>query len=340
MIKTIKLVLLVIGVFTYGNATEVETWTTEKNGAITVKVDSTELGIKDWIAVYPKNSNTSWVNVLDWKWAKDLPQIRGTKYVQYTGAHNMDKLGDYTVRYFKNNTYRIHKSLDFTIKNVDSLVDSIAHRSPFDGVHEIWVEGFTKGLTTPAPKDWIGIYEKNDDNSWGNVIEWVWAKDLDFSAIIDYKNNLVMPLDKSKYKYGTEYEARYFLNNSFTTQLKSVPFKIKNSASLVDSIAYRSPFDGVHEVWVGGFTPQLTSPAPKDWIGIYEKNDDNSWGNVIEWVWAKDLNFNPIIGFTDDLVMPLDENKYEDGSQYEARYFLNNSFKTELKSVPFVLLGV
>ena len=224
MIKIIKLAFVLISTFTYLNATEVAILTTEKNGAITVKVDSTDIGTKDWIAVYPKNSNTSWSNVLDWKWAKDLHQIRGTKYVEYNGAHRMDKLGDYKVRYFKNNTYRTHKSLDFTIKKNDSFVDSLSYRSPFDGAHEIWIGGFTEGLTSPAPKDWIGIYEKNDDNSWGNVIEWVWAKDLNFNPIIGFENTLVMSLDKSKYKVGVEYEARYFLNNSFTTELKSEPF--------------------------------------------------------------------------------------------------------------------
>ena len=226
MIKTIKLTLLLIGVFTYGNATEVAIWTTEKNGAITVKVDSTQIGTDDWIAVYPKNSNTSWGNVLDWKWAKDLHSIGGTKYVQYNGAFRMSKVGDYKVRYFKNNTYTIHKSLDFTIKKSASLVNSIAYRSPFDGAHEIWIGGFTPRVTAPAPEDWIGIYEKNDDNSWGNVIEWVWAKDLDFSGIVGHRNDLVMNLHKNRYKSGVQYEARYFLNNSFTTELKSEPFAL------------------------------------------------------------------------------------------------------------------
>ena len=337
MIRAIKLILVLINIFTYINATEVAIFTTEKNGAIRVKVDSTEVGREDWIAVYPKNSDTSWSNVLDWKWAKDLHQIRGTKYVQYNGAYRINKLGDYKVQYFKNNTFNIHKSLDFTIKKIDSLINSIAYRTPVDGVHEIWVEGFTQGLTAPAPRDWIGIYKKGDDNSWGNVIEWVWAKDLNFNAIIGFKDTLVMPLDKSKYKSGIEYEARYFLNNSFITKLKSTPFKMKNVGSPVNSLDYRSPFDGVHEIWVGGFTQRVTSPASQDWIGIYKKGDDNSWGNVIEWVWAKDLNFNAIIGFKDTLVMPLDKSKYQSGIKYEARYFLNNSFITELQSAPFSL---
>jgi len=228
MIKIIKLTLALISLFTYVNATEVAILTTEKNGAITVKVDSTEIGIDDWIAVYPKNSNSNWINVLDWKWAKDLHQIRGTKYVQYNGAHRIDTVGDYKVQYFKNNTYTVHKSLDFTIKKIDSPVNSIAYISPFDGVHEIWIGGFTPRLTAPAPKDWVGIYEKNDDNSWGNVIEWVWAKDLDFNPLIGFTDELVMHLDENKYKSGVEYEARYFLNNSFTTKLKSVPFTLLN----------------------------------------------------------------------------------------------------------------
>jgi len=340
MNKIIKLGLILIAILTYVEATEVKISRTDKNGAVLVQVDSLNIGIADWIAIYPKNSNTDWANVLDWKWAKDLHPIRGTKYVEYRGAYRINNMGDYKVQYFKNNTFNIHKSLPFQIKNAASLVESLNYRSPFDGFHEIWIDGFTPYVTAPAQKDWIGIYKKNDDNSWRNMIEWVWAKKLNFNSLIGNRESLVMTLDGNKYQSGVEYEARYFLNNSYTVEVKSPPFQIKNAASLVKSLNYRSPFDGFHEIWIDGFTPNVTAPAQQDWIGIYKKNDDNSWGNMIEWVWAKKLNFNSLIGNRESLVMTLDGNKYQSGVEYEARYFLNNSYTVAVKSPPFSLLDL
>ena len=175
----------------------------------------------------------------------------------------------------------------------------------------------------PQEKDWIGIYKKGDSNAWSNVITWFWAKDFDdgeYGSIFFHKR---------LHLQDGEYEARYFLNNSYVTFKKSNSITVKNSE--VIGLEYREYLKGIKIFTRGG----QHHPNQKDWIGIYKAGDDNSWGNVIEWIWAKDTHFDPIQDLGDPYkVFDLKKN-YDPKEKYEARYFLNNSYTTFKKSKPF-----
>jgi len=75
----------------------------------------------------------------------------------------------------------------------------------------------------PNPTDWVGIYKVGDSNEWSNVKLWVWAKD--FKLVEDAYGNYSYHFTNITLPSG-EYEARYFLNNTFTTKFKSQPFMV------------------------------------------------------------------------------------------------------------------
>ena len=218
------------------------------------------------------------------------------------------------------------------INKNSSPVSSLYHNE-FDN---IMIVGFTKDVTQPNPTDWIGIYPKGSNNDWNNVIEWRWAKDSIPSGYQqqEERDKRYISLDISKYQDHTLYEARYFINNSFETYKKSNPFTIILEPLKISNMSAFSAL-GVTTIHIQGETgyPRVN---PKDWIGIYKTETSNEWKNVIAWIWAKDIKtpeeeetcttkfarlITPILSLNTD---------------YEIRYFLNNSFVT-YKSSPITV---
>ena len=148
------------------------------------------------------------------------------------------------------------------------------------------------------PRDWIGVYPKGASSNWSNQVAWTWAKD---------SSN-----DKDWYKLNTsalptgEYEARFFLNNSYIVE-KKVSFAIKNTVTLSSADKYTE-----HKVSIKIKNQALSS---KNWVGLYPAGSTNAWGNVVAWNWSTGKNK---LSFTN---IP--------SGKYEARIFYNNSFDIE-----------
>ena len=273
---------------------------------------------KDWIAVYKKGDSNAWGNVKLWIWAKNLKEDEwyGDKgNVGYTFKNANLPAGTYEVRCFLNNSFKTRlKSKPFIVAT-DKLH---AIYSALD--KHLFVEVRNENFKANN-KDWIGIYRRGDSNDWGNVREWFWAKDLKRNFGGYYSLTLKNP-DLS----SGEYVARYFLNNSFTTDKESKPFKVKTATDNELYGNYNIKAKKVHiEILNGKFKIN-----PKDWLAVYEVGDSNAWKNVKLWIWAKDLKKNPH-GFHYDF-------KNVDilwGAKLELRYFLNNSFVTNKTSKPF-----
>ncbi|CAA6814481.1 MAG: Unknown protein, partial [uncultured Thiotrichaceae bacterium] len=86
-------------------------------------------------------------------------------------------------------------------------------------------------------KDWIAIFQAEADNDWANVVSWVWAKDTsdaDFYGnwyqFEDRESDLFnQPGGHGKYSVKLpvdDYEARFFLNNSYDVE-KSIAFSVR-----------------------------------------------------------------------------------------------------------------
>jgi len=131
-----------------------------------------------------------------------------------------------------------------------------------------------------------------------------------------------------------EYELRYFKNNSFTIYGEPLNVKINKVASTLESISLNSNDKGGHITIVFNGLGKFLQPNPKDWIGLYPVHSTNAWENVVQWAWAKDINL--YIHFK-QYNLALYKMKNIKPGRYEIRYFLNNSFKTYLKSEPFTV---
>jgi len=229
MRKTLLLLLLLNSTNLFADENWIYKSQTLDNGAIRVTIDGLQVDdglreegtAKDWIAVYPKNASNAWKNVLDWRWADFTPYRRGGRYHVYNGATRIEKPGEYQVRFFRNNSYKLYKTFDFKITKKSQISPLLFYYSNY-----LYMKGFIKNVVTAEPTDWVGIYKVGDNNNWGNVVEWKWAKDLNWDGNDAYQS---MHLNLQKYSKNTKYEARYFLNNSYTIQTKSKPFSIEQT---------------------------------------------------------------------------------------------------------------
>ena len=150
-------------------------------------------------------------------------------------------------------------------------------------------------------EDWVGIYPRNSNNSWSNVVAWSWARDTSPTT--------VDPGDWYEFQLNDgSYEARFFLNNTYTVE-DSVAFNVGETNEPMISIN-NDAVSSNESIQVS----LLNLSGNQDWVGIYRKGDSNSWSNVVTWMWADNTNI------TLDGVS---------AGEYEARLFFNNSFQTE-----------
>ena len=191
-----------------------------KNGSVVTRLNIDHAGEKDWIAYYKKGTSTAWKNVLKWHWVKDLDCVAPDDCHDVVPLEEL-ALGQYELRYFKNNSYSIYgEPLNINIKKVPSTLEKI-NVSIEQNTHNIFVDFNGIGnYLKPNPKDWVALYPVGSTNAWENVVQWIWAKDATHKSSIysSFKMNNLKP---------DMYEIRYFLNNSFSTYVTSKSFTIK-----------------------------------------------------------------------------------------------------------------
>jgi len=188
-------------------------------------------------------------------------------------------------------------------------IDITSWKDNYPSGNSTWIEVKNKPNNYT---DWVGIYPKNSDNSWNNVVAWSWARDT--------APDTVDPGDWYEFTLEDgDYEARFFLNNTYVVEDK-VSFSV-GLANTVDITSWKDNYPSGNSTWI---EVKNKPNNYTDWVGIYPKNSDNSWNNVVAWSWARDT--------APDTVDPGDwyEFTLEDGN-YEARFFLNNTYVVEDK---------
>lgn len=239
---------------------------------------------KDWIGIYAVADNTDWANVIDWSWAEDESDSL------YDFLNLPD--GNYEARFFFNNTYKVEASVPFIIGDVVSID---IQKEIYQPNEEIVV----KVAKISGDRDWVGIYPKGSNNSWNNVVKWEWAK-----------NNGNVNIEGVE---AGEYEARLFFNNSYKVESK-VRFKVSD---VIQPTLSTSKNNYTENEIVTVNVSNLS--GNQDWVGIYPKNANNSWENVIAWNWMTDNGSFNLSTIRKD--MPIGE--------YEIRLFFNNSYQDE-----------
>lgn len=163
-------------------------------------------------------------------------------------------------------------------------------------------------------KDWIGIYPKRSSSEWKNLVAWKWVKN-DSHAYPNWYDFSILE--------AGEYEARFFLNDTFEAD-KKVSFVVTNGSNGVRLSSWHSHYKTTESAWI---KLENRPGNEEDWIGIYPEGSSSTWENIIVWKWVKD-----------------DSSEYPTwyafsglkAGKYEARFFLNNSFDVE-KKVKFTI---
>jgi len=162
------------------------------NDLVSVKVDAALSGDKDWVGVYHKNASSAWANVVAWNW---VPH-NGT--FALSDIKKSMPVGAYEARLFFHNKYEKKASYPFTVA-VSNFQTTKTTYAPNETV------SVTVNVPLSGDKDWVGIFPKNADNSWGNVVAWNW---------ITGHGTFTLTKDKKPMPAG-EYEARLFWHNAY-----------------------------------------------------------------------------------------------------------------------------
>lgn len=287
----------------------------------------------DWIAVYKKGTPTNWENVLTWAWVKDLPGI-GLRHIERTFSDTrFTEPGEYEVRYFENNSYTIDQAINFTVKEVASYLDEVYVSPNGDPIKKVELKGFDGQNFKPSKHDWIGIYEIADDNSWSNVLQWAWVENLKTTSSGRYHLNL----EEDKYSNGTQYQARYFLNNSFTTYKESVPFYVGEvpveGKKMITCTEVNEKQNGEKE-FVACLHPDYLKEESKTWIGIFRKDANQaSYENLIAWAYVNKDEDNS----TTRTLKVIQPDLLIEGDVYETMFFINNHYQQLGEAFMFTL---
>ncbi len=171
----------------------------------------------DWVGIYRKDQpSNAWEHVYAWDWI--YPEAHGS-------AALMQKIkdmpeGEYEVRLFFNNSFKLEATVGFSVAQSSSLKLSKVTYSPNEEV-AVTVTGELSG-----DEDWVGVFRKGQrSDNWDNVIAWNWVEE-GFN-LLNLKNEK-MP--------AGEYEARLFFHNSYNLESK-VAFTVVNA----DDGAYKFP---------------------------------------------------------------------------------------------------
>ena len=277
-----------------GNTTlETDKRTYQNNEQITVTFANMMAKDKDWIGIYPKNSNNDWENVVAWNWTEDTTD----------GQLIFDALpnGEYEARAFYHNSFELEAKKDFNVTGDEPETTVTTDKESYLNNEQITIN-FANMIA--KDKDWIGIYPKNSNNDWENVIAWNWTEDTTNGQLIfDALPN-------------GEYEARAFYHNSFNLEAKKA-FTVTNGEVGITTVTTNKTTYLYNEKMTINFANM--EAKNEDWIGIYPKNSNNDWDNVIAWKWTGDTT-NGQLTF----------NSFPKG-EYEVRAFYNNGFELEAK---------
>jgi len=260
------------------------------NANISIKVIDLEENAKNWLAIYAKDDNNNWENVLRWQWTKETT----TGDFKFKGL----PVGDYQARVFYNNTFNEEAVVNFLVRSEFNTNTSVETRKNIYKSNET-IQVLTQHMSG-HPQDWIAIYPKGSSNAWENVIDW------------HYLNGTISTIVAFDALSAGEYEIRAFFKNYYHLEAK-------HSFSVVNEI---SP--SVHSQQLQYETDEALilkfkniQVFNKNWVGIYPKGTSNAWENVVKWEWLPaSKNSNLSIKR-----LPI--------GQYQARIFYRNTFNTE-----------
>lgn len=281
----------------------------DRADTITIKwdVDPNQRQNRDWIGLYKVGDRAE--NYGEWFYVRNA---EGNERIRVNEA------GTYEFRYYSNDSYNLVASSEqFTVRNTGNNTGgntgdvninvSDTAISPGEALNVSW--SISGGEY--QERDWIGLYETNDDSR--DYGEWFYVNQSSGSERIT--------IDEA----GT-YEFRYFANDTFDLLATSDTITVRNDTNntgnydLEVSPQSTSAGSAVNVRWSAPSSQHQTD----DWIAVYETGDsDRDYG---DWFYVRTPNGDESLRITNP-------------GTYEVRYFTNNSFNRVETSNIFTITG-
>jgi hypothetical protein len=252
----------------------------------------------DWVAIFPAESNNDFGAIVQW-------QLTGGT-VDAALQFNPLREGSYDVRLFYGAEVVEGVSKRITVVNDENAVTNIQTNKEIYKVNEAILVNYEN--MSGNDQDWIGIYPKNSNNDWENVLQWTWTD----GGVVGNHNFEGLAVG--------EYEVRAFFNNSFNMEAHYA-FSVEGD-NPVTTVKTNKDVYAPNEEVIASF--ENMSGDNEDWMGIYPAGSENTWENMVDWKWiAGDIEgerrFNGLAA-----------------GEYEVRVFFENSFEVEA-SYAFVI---
>jgi len=270
IMKKFILILVLITLFAYSEAiVKVKKESYSTNEGISVYIENMSTDKKNWIGIYPVESNNDWGNVVSWRWTDKAEATTIT-------VPQVSKAGKYEARVFFNNTFVVQgKSQPFDVRQ--AIADSAELNSS-----EYHITTCADKISINFKKmgnhsnDWIGLYPTGSSNEWKNIIAWRWMKNKTEGTVeLSSPNNEGFPI-------GT-YELRAFFNNSFIEEGISRPIFITPCENPVELNTTKKVYTHREAIEV---SYSNMSTDPKNWIAIYKKGSKSLGINCKTWTYT------------------------------------------------------
>ena len=137
---------------------------------------------QDWIGIYKASDSNDWENVISWRWARDI--VHSDKWI--IEEYPLDE-GDYEVRYFLNNTFTTHYTLNYHVnaRGIPSIEDVNLTIEPFTNTDAGYGVHINLQDSSQNSKNWVGFFKDGQKYVRKNLLAWTYNTLEKESGVID-----------------------------------------------------------------------------------------------------------------------------------------------------------
>lgn len=252
---------------------------------------------KDWVGIYKMGDEIGNVNSTKWAYVNSASLSDGSLTFQ------LDKQGQYYAAFLSNDGYtELCDSVPFYVGNVPQLSsDKIAYEE-----NEA-IKVTVKSTPSNYSHDWLGVYKVGESHSAGNYATYYQYITADSAVYSINQSNNGSTLPKGYYY------ACYFLNDTYNSVGDTIYFSVGDLISTVSTD--KSAYD------LGDLVSVTFSDGPgkpKDWLGIFNKDDDPNINPLLNYVYVN--------GKTSGTASFTPDNLPKKAGEYFVVLFTNDSY--------------
>jgi len=137
---------------------------------------------KDWIGIYKAGDSNDWDNVISWRMAGNVVGKHSWVIEDYPL-----NAGDYEIRYFLNNSFTTHYTLNYHVESRDipqreGVALNIEPYTNADGDYSVHIN---LQDASQNPKNWIGFFKDGQKYQFKNILKWTYNTLGEENGVID-----------------------------------------------------------------------------------------------------------------------------------------------------------